>query len=69
MPDKLAHNADPVLACHVCLSEIPGSVASSLEGHDYVLHYCGTECYAEWERRAAAEPAGISLAWIIHDLP
>lgn len=36
------------LACEVCLSEIPASVAQSLEGPDYVHHFCGLECYARW---------------------
>src|SRR3990167_8828218 len=31
------------VACGVCLKEIPKSVAHSLEGEDYVYHFCGAE--------------------------
>ena len=48
------HPAEPdPIACEVCLAEIPGSVAHSAEGPDYVHHYCGLECLAQW--RAVAE--------------
>lgn len=48
------HPAEPEpVACEVCLTEIPGSVACSAEGPDYVHHYCGLECLAQW--RAIAE--------------
>jgi len=49
-----------LLACEVCMSEIPASVAHSLEGPDYVHHFCGLECYARWTRDpdAPAAPAG-----------
>lgn len=49
------------IACEVCLKEIPPSVDQSLEGPDYIYHYCGLECYEEWRRQReqaeAAEPA------------
>ena len=36
--------------CKVCLEEIPISEAVSEEAVDYVLHFCGLECYAKWEK-------------------
>jgi len=39
---------DVLLSCDVCLSEIPASVGQSLEGPDYVHHFCGAECFALW---------------------
>ena len=36
------------LDCSVCLTEIPRSVAQSLEGPDYVFYYFGPTCYAQW---------------------
>ncbi len=48
------HPTEPEpVACAVCLAEIPGSVAHNAEGPDYVHHYCGLECLAQW--RAIAE--------------
>jgi hypothetical protein len=37
-----------ILACEVCLTEIPESVNVSAEADDYVVHYCGLECYRLW---------------------
>lgn len=41
--------AEPLLSCDICLKEIPASVAQSLEGPDYVHHFCGLECYERWQ--------------------
>jgi len=48
-------SAEPLLQCNVCLKEIPRSVAKSLEGPDYVYHFCGAECYAKWEKQNQGE--------------
>ncbi len=45
---------DAVLSCEICLSEIPASVAHSLEGPDYVHHFCGLECYERWQQALSA---------------
>ncbi len=39
------------LACKVCFKEIPLSVAVNEEATDYVLHFCGLECYAKWRKQ------------------
>ena len=40
--------SDPdMVPCKVCLKEIP----MSEEAVDYVLHFCGLECYAKWEKQ------------------
>jgi hypothetical protein len=44
---------DPILACEVCLQEIPESEAASDEASDYVRHYCGLECYQQWRSKQA----------------
>lgn len=33
------------LACKICLREIPRSEAKISETNDYVVYYCGLECY------------------------
>ncbi len=51
------------VSCKVCLKEVPKSEAEIAEAQDYVLHFCGLECYDQWahaeKARAAAdaEPA------------
>lgn len=36
------------VACSVCLTEIPESVAVSAEANDYTQHFCGITCYTKW---------------------
>lgn len=42
------------LSCEVCLKEIPASGARSAEVGDYVAHFCGLECYRQWQAKAPA---------------
>jgi len=37
------------VACEICIKEIPVSEAKSEEATDYVVHFCGLECYAIWK--------------------
>lgn len=43
------------VSCAVCLKEVPQSTAVDFEVGDYVAHFCGLECYAQWKGRDAAE--------------
>ncbi|VAW83300.1 hypothetical protein MNBD_GAMMA16-410 [hydrothermal vent metagenome] len=47
---------DALLSCDVCLNEIPASVAQSLEGSDYVHHFCGADCFALWQSPKGRAP-------------
>ncbi len=50
-----ARPSDAVLvACDVCLKEIPRSEAVVPEAIDYVAHFCGMECYETWKSGLAA---------------
>ncbi|WP_455220835.1 DUF3330 domain-containing protein [Kaarinaea lacus] len=37
-----------LVECEVCLKEIPASEAQSEEVNDYVLYFCGLECFDKW---------------------
>ena len=39
------------VACEVCMKEIPASSAKSEEVQDYVLHFCGIDCFDKWKDR------------------
>lgn len=39
---------EETLECETCLNEIPVSEALSGEATDYVIHFCGLECYEKW---------------------
>ncbi len=41
--------------CDICLAEIPASEAKSAEADEYVMHFCGLDCYDKW-RRQSDEP-------------
>ncbi len=42
------------LECEHCRSEIPVTAALSVEGADYVYHFCGPSCVEAWCRVAHA---------------
>jgi hypothetical protein len=37
------------VACAVCLKEVPKSEAMVAEAADYMLYFCGLECFAKWK--------------------
>ena len=39
------------VACEVCLKEIPLSEATSVKSTDYIVYYCGLECYDQWRKQ------------------
>ena len=36
------------LTCAQCGGKIPASAAVTFEGSDYVRHFCGDDCLADW---------------------
>ena len=41
-----------IVPCEVCLKEIPCSEALNAEAEDYVVHFCGLDCYRAWKANA-----------------
>jgi len=35
--------------CEICLTEIPLSEAKNEEATDYVMYFCGLECFEKWK--------------------
>jgi hypothetical protein len=44
---------EQTVACEVCTKEVPLSAAKTAEGFDYVMHFCGLDCYEAWQRKKA----------------
>ena len=48
----MSNSEDPLpveqISCEVCLKEIPLSEAKSEEATDYVVYFCGLDCYETW---------------------
>lgn len=45
---------DEKIPCDICRKEVPLSEAKTSEAVDYVAHFCGLDCYAEWKRQREA---------------
>jgi len=43
---------DGIVPCEVCEKEIPVSEAIVSEAEDYVLYFCGAECFEQWRKKA-----------------
>ncbi|KPV40077.1 hypothetical protein AN478_07925 [Thiohalorhabdus denitrificans] len=46
------------VSCEVCMAEVPHDDAKSMEGSDYVLYFCGLDCYDRWADEAKEEESG-----------
>lgn len=42
-----------IVECSVCLNEVPISEARSAEATDYVVYFCGLDCYQQWHIAAS----------------
>ena len=40
------------VSCEVCLEQIPPSEAKMEEASDYVLYFCGLDCYKVWREKS-----------------
>ena len=48
VPGRPTPEEPEIVACTICLTEIPVSVAMSSEGDEYTQHFCGMTCYTQW---------------------
>jgi hypothetical protein len=51
MSEKSGKEEKPALACDVCLKDIEPGDAETYEVDDYVHHFCGLDCYSEWQKK------------------
>ncbi len=45
-------NAKNEINCHECGKSIPLDTALTVEGGEYVLYFCGLECYQHFQNQA-----------------
>lgn len=48
---KQVTGSEAPIACEICLKEIPESEGSKSEVDDYVVYFCGLECYEQWSKQ------------------
>ena len=51
MRENKSQTGDQKVECVVCLKEVPLSEAKSEEATDYVVHFCGLDCYEKWKNQ------------------
>lgn len=51
MTEEKQTSNDGTIKCDVCMKEVPASEAESEEATDYVVHFCGLECYSKWKEQ------------------
>ena len=56
MHEKPTHPESDVIACEICLKEIPRDLAKTSESAEYVHYFCGHSCYAKWEEDKDVAP-------------
>lgn len=58
MSHHQANDSSAPISCEMCLSDIPPSASGNSEVEDYVMYFCGIECYAQWkdDRPEIAQP-------------
>lgn len=47
-----------LIACEICLKEVPLADAATPETDDYVAHFCGLACYALWKQQGRKKEGG-----------
>ena len=45
-------NETELVACEICLKEFPKTDAHITEVDDYVINFCGLECYEKWQKKS-----------------
>jgi hypothetical protein len=54
-PNLGSSYSEPKINCEICLKEVPQSEAKSTEAEEYIIWFCGLECYEKW-RNAKDNP-------------
>ena len=45
-PVELEH-----VSCEICMKEVPLNEAINPETDDYVVYFCGLDCYEKWKKQ------------------
>ena len=51
MNDHNKSTAIKTVPCEICLKEVPRSEAKVVEVDDYVLYFCGLDCFGKWQEK------------------
>ena len=48
--NKSTETESKKIPCKECMKQVPKSEAQVAEASDYVLYFCGLECYDKWQK-------------------
>ena len=48
------------VTCAVCLKDVPRSEATVPEALDYVVYFCGLDCFETWKRQGARSDEAVA---------
>ena len=49
-------SSSELVNCEICLKEVPRSEAQVSEVQDYVMYFCGLDCYDKWHQQNSNNP-------------
>ena len=52
MNSNVPPESSVTVSCEVCLEQIPSSEAHMEEANDYVMYFCGLDCYKVWREKS-----------------
>ncbi|MCK4950749.1 MAG: DUF3330 domain-containing protein [Gammaproteobacteria bacterium] len=55
MTDTSKNVDTDLVKCEICLKEVPKSEAKVAEAQEYVMHFCGLDCYDKWQKKSESE--------------
>ena len=55
MNTKPETKTNELISCDICMKEVSSDEGHVTEIDDYVMHFCGLECYDKWHKNAAEE--------------
>jgi len=58
MSDKITSKEPEHVSCDICMKEVPIDEANSFEAVDYVVHFCGLECFEKWKKKNQSAQIG-----------
>jgi len=56
MINKEILTTQELISCEICLKEVSAIESKLSEVDDYVLHFCGIECYDQWHNSSENPP-------------
>lgn len=54
MAEELRPELPPKVNCSTCGKEVPRAEAKSAEAQDYMMYFCGMDCFRHWQKESGS---------------